>query len=177
MIFIILSIILWLASVVCLYRKQVLAPGLSFLALLSMSFASSGGMPLLPISPAMMWGWLAITIVVMVAVILQPINVRDDTLGAGYMLCGGITGLAVGLLGFTVSNSIRILYGIMVVAVAAGVFFGNLLYTPTPNGRPFATGSTRFTRYLLAKGFPTAITVMQMGVALVLTVALYRLLQ
>ncbi len=176
MIFIIISILLWVASAISLFRKTVLAPGLSFLGLFSMSFATSDGIPLLPISPAMLWGWLAITIVVMVSIIMQPIKIAEEQRGVGYMFGGSLTGLAVGLLGFSIGGSIRMLYGIMIVAVAVGVFFGYLLYTRTPNGRPFAIGSPLFTRQLLAKGFPIAITVMQPGVALVLTVLLHLLL-
>ena len=60
----------------------------------------------------------------------------------------------------------------MIVSVIIGIFIGFLMYTRTPDGRPVAPGTGNFFRYLLAKGFPTAITVMQPGVVLVLTIAL-----
>ena len=88
------------------------------------------------------------------------------------MMIGALVGLAVGLLGFTVSSNISLLYSIMILAVIAGIFLGFLLYTQTPSGRPVGPGSGNFFRYLLAKGFPTAITVMQIGVVLVLIIAL-----
>ena len=43
-----------------------------------------------------------------------------------------------------------------------------------PEGAGFGPSSGHFFNYLLAKGFPTAITVMQIGVALVLAIALQK---
>ena len=172
---IILSVLFWLAGLVCLFRRQLLGPAFGYLGLLTLSFARQDGVPLLPISSTMLWAWLAMTIAVMVAVMLQPAQVSRGSHGEGYMLGGAVTGLAVGLLGFTATADISLLYGIMIVAVAAGVFLGFLLYSRTPHGSAYGVQSGRFFSYLLAKGFPTAITVMQIGVALVLTVALYTL--
>ena len=59
----------------------------------------------------------------------------------------------------------------MILATVAGICLGFLLYTNTPDGRPVAPRTGHFFKYLLAKGFPTAVTVMQAGVALVLWVA------
>ena len=87
------------------------------------------------------------------------------------MITGGITGLAVGLLGFSISSSITLRYAYMILATIAGIAFGFLLYTNTPSGKPVGPGSGNFFRYLLAKGFPTAITLMMLGVALVLLIA------
>ncbi len=171
---IILSILLWLAAFAALFRRQLYAPALGYFGLLVLSFARQNGYPLLPVSDSMLWGWLAITVVVMMAVVLQPVSVRADNRGMGYMAGGAITGLAVGLLGFTFSADIGMLYAIMIVAVAAGVFLGFLLYSRTPRGAVFAPSKGMFFRYLLAKGFPTAITVMQIGVALVLAIALNK---
>lgn len=172
---IIISILFWLAGLACLFSRQLLGPAFGYLGLLTLSFARQGEVPLLPISPTMLWAWLAMTIAVMVAVMLQPGATVRNRHGIGYMLGGALTGLAVGLLGFSVTADISVLYGIMIVAVAAGVFLGFLLYTRTPHGAPYGIASGRFFTYLLAKGFPTAITVMQIGVALVLTVALHTL--
>lgn len=171
---IILSVLLWLGALAALFRRQLYAPALGYFGLLCLSFARQGGYPLLPISGSMLWGWLAITVVVMMAVVLQPATVRADNRGMGYMTGGALTGLAVGLLGFTFSYDIGMLYAVMIVAVAAGVFFGFLLYSRTPRGVAFTPSSGMFFRYLLAKGFPTAITVMQMGIAFVLAIALNK---
>lgn len=168
------SIVLWLASLAALFYRQLLAPALSYLGLLVLSFAHEGTVPLLPISNVLLWGWLAMTIVVMMIVLLQPSAVRASIRGEGYMAGGAITGLAIGLLGFTMSSDINMLYGIMVIAVAAGTFLGYLMYTRTPAGNALRAGSGNFFNYLLAKGFPTAITVMQLGVACVLAIALQR---
>ncbi len=166
---IILSILLWLAALAALLRRQIAAPALGYLGLLCLSFAKDGNLPLLPISPSILWGWLAMTAVVTMAVLLQPSAVRDGTEGTGYMTGGALTGLAVGLLGFSATPDLGMLYGIMVVAVAAGVLFSR-----TPRGAGFGPSSGHFFNYLLAKGFPTAITVMQIGVALVLAIALQK---
>lgn len=114
------------------------------------------------------------TVVVMLATMMQPVAVRRQSRGMGYMIGGAFAGLAVGLLGFTVSSSLSLLYGMMIVGVAAGIFLGFLLYTKTPEGSPVGITSGFFFKYLLAKGFPTAITVMQIGVVLVILVALHN---
>lgn len=82
--------------------------------------------------------------------------------------------MAVGLLACSFTTSIGILYTSMISGTVAGIFFGFLLYSRTPDGRPVGIGSGHFFQYLLAKGFPTAITVMQIGVAIVLAVAVYN---
>ncbi len=83
--------------------------------------------------------------------------------------------MAAGLLAYTASSELSVLYAIMVVATAIGVVFGFILFVNTPAGRQFGFGSGRFVRYLLAKGFPTALTLMMLGVPLVLIIALYRI--
>lgn len=49
---IILSILLWLAALAALLRRQIAAPALGYLGLLCLSFAKDGNLPLLPISPS-----------------------------------------------------------------------------------------------------------------------------
>ncbi len=171
---IIVSILLWLAGLATLFRRQLLSPAFGYWGLLVLSFAHQGAYPLLPISSGMLWGWLAITVVIMMTVMLQPQSIRSESQGIGYMLGGAVTGLAVGLLGFTITPNLGMLYGIMIVAVAIGVFLGYLVFTRTPQGQNFGPSSGKFFSYLLAKGFPTAVTVMQIGVALVLAVALQK---
>lgn len=171
---IVISVILWGASLWACLQRRLLAPGLSYLALLALSFArSADGYPLLPVNNVILTGWLCMTVVVMVATTLQPEAERRSPAGAGYMTLGALAGMAVGLLGFTVAEGIGMRYSIMVIATAAGVLFGYLMYGNTPAGRAAAPGRRRFAGPLLAKGFPIAIAVMQLGVALVLVMAIY----
>lgn len=169
---IIMSALLWIASVWCLYGRQVIAPALSYVALLLLSFASENGYPILPINNVILTGWLCMTLAVMFTVILQPEPVRRQTRGTTFMIGGGLVGLALGLLGFSVTSDLSMRYACMILATAAGIVLGFLLYTNTPDGRPVRPGSGNFFRFLLAKGFPTAITLMMIGVVLVLVVAL-----
>ena len=170
---IIISIILWLASIWCLFGRQVIAPALSYVALLVLSFANNDiGSQLLPINNVMLIGWLCMTLVVMMTTMLQPEAIRRQIKGMAFLVVGGIVGLALGLLGFSVASSISMRYSVMILAVAGGIILGFVLYTLTPEGRPVGTGSKNFFKYLLAKGFPTAITLMQLGIALVLTIAM-----
>lgn len=168
---IILSCLLWLGSLWTLRGRQILAPALSYAALLLLSFARKDGYPLLPINSTILMGWMVMTIAVMFIVILQPEAVRRQTRGTLYMIVGAVAGMAVGLLGFSFSTNLQLLYAAMIAGVVVGIFCGFLLYTRTPEGAPVAPRSGNFFRYLLAKGFPTGITVMQIGVALVLTIA------
>lgn len=167
----ILCILLWAAAVACLYGRQVIAPALSYLALFTLSLISENGFPLLPLNNTILTGWLCMTLVVTFAAALQPEPVRRQTRGMSFMIVGGMTGLALGLLGFQISSGIPVRYACMVLGTAAGIALGFLLYTRTPDGKPVSPGSGNFTRYLLAKGFPTAITLMMAGIALVLLIA------
>ena len=148
-----------------------IAPALSFVALFILSVARKNGYPLLPINATILTSWLCMSLIVTFIVMLQPEPVRRQIKGTTYMVMGAVTGLAVGLLGFTVSDGISLLYSMMMIGVAIGIVAGLLLYSRTPDGFPIAPGSGNFFRYLLSKGFPIAITVMQGGVALVLTIA------
>lgn len=163
-----------LASLSVLPRWQALAPVLSYLGLAAVSLARRDGVQLLPVNSSILMGWLCMTLVVMAASALQPAAVRRASRGTGYILVGALAGLSVGLLGFTVSAGLSLLYGIMITAVAVGVFFGYLLFTNTPAGAGVNFSSGKFFSYLLAKGFPAAITVMQAGVVLVLALALHN---
>lgn len=171
---IIVSVVLWLGALASLMWRQILSPVLSYLGLLTLSLATEYGYQIVPINNTILMSWLCMTVVVMLATMLQPAPVRAQTRGTGYILAGALAGMAVGLLGFTVTASVALLYGIMIVATVAGIFFGFLLYTSTPDGKPVALQSGNFFRYLMAKGFPTAITVMQIGVALVIIIAFNR---
>ena len=170
---IITACLCYAASVWPLATRSRLGPVLSYIGLVLLSVATRNGYPLLPINGTILTGWFCMTLVVSVIIMLQPEPVRRQTRGMGYMIVGAVTGLAIGLLAFSASQNLTMLYSFMILAVIAGIFFGLLLYSRTPDGRPLAIGSQNFFRYLLAKGFPTAITMMQIGVAAVLTIAVY----
>lgn len=171
----IFSILLWICSIAMLPSRPLIAPALSFLALVCLSFCSTPeGYPWVPVSWTMILCWLCMTVIVMLATMLQPDPVRRQSRGMWYMITGAVAGMVLGLLGITLEVGISLLYGIMIVATAAGIFFGFLLYTNTPDGRAVGVRSGNFFRYLLAKGFPTAVTVMQAGVALVITLSIYQ---
>lgn len=171
------SSVLWLAAFVALWRRPVISPVLSFLALLCLSAAKTGDMalggpyPLVPVNSSVLMSWLCITVVVTGASVMQPASRMAGNASTAYLLGGALAGLAVGLLGFTFSSVLSVLYGCMVVAVAAGTFFGWLLFSNTPAGRSHMAGADGFFPLLLAKGFPVAITVMQLGVPLVILTA------
>lgn len=167
----IVSILFWVAAMISLPSRPVYSPVMSYFGLLCISFCSTDGYSWLPINNNMLFSWLCITLVVMMATVLQPAAIRAQARGMAYIIGGAIVGLAIGLLGFTVSTSISMLYGIMIICTAVGIFFGFLLYSNTPDGRGVGIMSGNFFRYLLAKGFPTAVTVMQIGLVLVLLVA------
>lgn len=168
---IILSCLLWIAACALMGKKILLSPGLSYLALVALSFAKVQGYPLLPINNVILTGWLCMTVIVMLIVIMQAPGVRNASRGVGYMAGGALTGMAVGLLGYTFTPSLALCYGIMIVATASGTFFGFLIYSNTPKGQGIELRSGNFFKYLLAKGFPVAITAMQLGVALTLLIA------
>lgn len=171
---VVLSCLLFLAGIFSLYARPFLSPALSYMGLLALSFAREGDFQLIPINGVILMGWLCMTVIVMLATLMQPVAVRRQSRGMGYIIGGAIVGLAIGLLGFTFSTSLSLLYGMMIVGVAAGIFFGFLLYSRTPDGAPVGISSGFFFKYLLAKGFPAAITVMQIGVVLVIIVALHN---
>lgn len=165
------SIIFWVAAIVFLPNRPLYAPGFSYIGLLGISFCKTGDVPWFPINNQMLISWLCITVVVMMATVLQPEAIRRQTRGMAYIIGGAVVGMVIGLLGYTVSTSMGMLYGIMIVATAAGIFFGFLLYSNTPDGKAVGIWSGNFFRYLMAKGFPTAVAVMQIGLVLVLLVA------
>lgn len=172
---IILSCVCFAAALALLPLRLLVAPAFSFIGLMLLSLSGSDGFPILPINTTIITGWLAMTLVVMLATLLQPLPVRTQRRGMGYIETGAVAGMCVGLLGFTFSSSLALLYGIMIISTVAGIFFGFLLYTNTPDGKPVGLQSGNFFRYLLAKGFPTAITVMQLGIVLVLLLAVNHL--
>lgn len=172
---IVFASLLFLLALIMLPMRIIASPASSFLGLLILSFAkTSEGFPLLPINSSVIFGWLCVTVLVTVATLCQPAPVRNVNKGMGYIIGGALTGLAIGLLGFTVWNTTGALYAAMVVCTAVGTFLGYMVFTSTPAGRKVNFRSGNFFTYLMAKGFPTAITVMQGGVVLVLIIALSK---
>lgn len=172
---IIVCAVFWILSVWGMLRNQLLAPAFSYLGLFALSIASNGLMALVPINNTILIGWLCMTLVVMLATVLQPVAVRQQRRGTGYLTVGAFTGLAIGLLGFTITSSLPTLYGLMVIGVAAGAFFGYIIFSRSEAGAAIAPRTGNFFRYLLAKGFPIAISVMIMGVAAVIVQATYNM--
>lgn len=178
---VIISCAVWILSLAVMFRRPLLGPLFSYLALWLLSLARTGGAyggasyQLLPINGTILLVWACMTVVVLIATILQPEAIKTQNRGVGYMEGGAIAGLAVGLMAYTFSASLSLLYASMVIGVAAGVFFGYLLFTNTPAGSAVGLRSGRFFNYLLAKGFPIAITVMLPGVACVLALAVSNL--
>lgn len=170
--------LIWLASLGLLFTRPILGPVFSYLSLLLLSIARTPGAvgdesyPLLPLNSTILIVWACMAVVVVLATIMQPDAIKSQNRGVGYMTGGAIAGLAIGLLAFSFSASLSLLYACMVIGVVAGVFFGFLLFTNTPAGGAVGLRSGRFFNYLLAKGFPVAITVMIPGVACVLALAM-----
>lgn len=172
---IIISVILFVAAIVFLPLRMLVAPACSFAGLLVISLARNAqGYPVVPVNTTILMAWFFMTVVVTIATMMQPVPVRDTSKGMGYITVGAIVGMAVGLLAFSTTYRLNMLYALMITATAVGTFLGFLLFTNTPDGRPVGLKSGNFFRYLLAKGFPTAITVMQIGVVLVLVIAIYH---
>lgn len=164
----VLSIIVWAAAIGSLPSRPLFSPALSYLGLVGISFCR---FPSVLIPNSMLWSWLCITVVVMMATILQPAAINRQARGMAYIIGGAAVGLAIGLLGFTFCNTLSAYYAVMIVAVLIGIFLGFLLYSNTPDGRPVGAMSANFFRYLMAKGFPTAVTVIQIGLVFVLLIA------
>lgn len=172
---IILSCLLWLGAIMLLFRREMVSPALSFLALFLLSLApGEPGRALLPINSTIITSWLCMALVVTMASWMQPEPIKAQHRGIGYMTVGAAAGLALGLLGFSFSVNMSMLYASMIVGVCIGLFLGYLLFTRTPDGQALAAGNARFFRYLLAKGFPVAITVMIPGVVLILILAIFN---
>lgn len=166
----ILACVLWLLSWWSLFGRPILGPVISFVALWVLSLAGSGGLQLVPVNGTMLIGWLAITLVVSAVTLMQPVAIRQQTRGTGYMLGGALTGMVLSLCGNYVTSDPSLFNGIMIICTAAGTFLGYYLFTRTPEGGAVRPGSGNFFRYLLAKGFPVAVSVMMAGLAAVLIV-------
>lgn len=160
---IIIAGLLYALAALLLFRKEMLGPVASFLALGAMYLSDA-----LPINLNMLIMWLCITLVVTGVTAMQPPAMLAQRRGMGYICVGALTGLAVGMLGYTFTTRPGAVYATMILAVVAGVFFGYFLFTRTPRGALLRTPRTHFFSYLLAKGFPVAIATMMLGVTLIL---------
>lgn len=165
---IIFASILYLLGLFLIPKRLVGAPACCFLGLLILSMGRTPeGYPILPLGNGLILGWLFMAVLVTVLTLCQPAPIRHTNKGMMYYLIGSLTGLAIGLLGFTFTNVAGGRYVMMIVSVAAATFMGGLIYARTPDGAPVGLNSGHFFSYLLAKGFPTAISVMELGTALV----------
>ena len=169
---IILSCLLWVTAFLALPKRIIIAPALSYCALLVVSFARLNGYTIVPLGTPMTISWLCITLVMTLILIVQNPALRQQSRGVGYMTLGSLAGMAVGLMAFTFSASLNALYAIMLGATVVGTFLGLFLFSNTPDGSEIRLPSHRFFRYLLAKGFPVVITTAQLGIAAVIIIAL-----
>ena len=164
---VILSLLMWIGAFILLFRHQMLAPLASWAGLCCVWLSET-----LPLNSTIIVSWMGMTLITMIATWLQPEPLRQQTRGVGYMLGGGVPGMIIGRLGNSIAASLSLLYGIMVAATAVGVVIGGFLFTNTPDGQKVNIKSGHFLTYLSAKGFPIGITVMQMGIVLVLLLAM-----
>jgi len=159
----ILAGLLYALAAFLLFKREQLGPVASFLALGSVYLSGA-----LPLSVNMLITWLCITLVITGVSAMQPPAVMAQRRGMGYMCVGALTGLALGLSGYTFTLRLGAVYAIMALAVAAGVSAGYCLFTRTPQGAQLRAPRSRFFSYLLAKGFPVVIAAMMLGVTLIL---------
>ena len=92
MVWIIISCVLFALAFWFIYVNQLLAPAISYMGLLALSLADNKlGQPYLPINNTILISWLCMTLVVMVATIMQPGPVRQQTRGVWHMGIGALT--------------------------------------------------------------------------------------
>lgn len=173
-VWIILSCLLWAASVWSMWGKQLLAPAFSYIALLALSMAQTDGVPLLPINSTILIWWLSFTVLTMLTTLLSPEAVRQQRRGTIHMTVGAFAGMSVGLIGSTMELSPAAAYAMTILGTAAGVFFGYMAFTRTDAGKAVSLGSGNFFRYFPTKAFPIAVSVMMIGMVFVLLIALHN---
>lgn len=164
---IIIGVLLFAGAIGLLFKQQMLSPIVSWAGLTCIWLSET-----LPLNSTIIVGWMGMALLVMAATWLQSEPIRQQTRGVGYMSIGGITGMVVGLLGYSFAQSLSLLYGIMITSTAIGICLGYFLFTNTPSGEKVNVKSGHFFKYLTAKGFPVAITIMQIGIVLVLLLAI-----
>lgn len=169
-ILLIIGFMLWIVAIMALWKRPAAGPAASFVALMTVSFAKEGGYPIVPVNNTMTLTWLAMTVIVVCATYLQSRDLRSDSRGVAYGVVGAITGMAIGLAFIGSASSSSTAYATMITATAAGTILGLILYSSTPRGRFMALGSGQFLNRLSSKGFPIAITVMQLGMAILLAI-------
>ena len=163
MLFVILAVLLFGVSVLLLFRREMLGPVAAFLAFGPVYLSGQ-----LPMNVNMLVTWLCLTLVVTGVSALQPMAVMSQTRGMGYMSLGALAGMIVGMMAYSLSHSLGFVYSMMCLGVLAGVFLGYLLFTRTPKGMELSMSRSRFFSYLLAKGFPVAVSAMMLGVVAIL---------
>lgn len=169
---IIISCLLWIGAFAALPKRIIVSPALSYCAMLVLTFTKDGtGEYLFPLTNSLLVSWLCITLVVMLAVILQNPAIRMQSRGIWYMTLGGLAGMLVGLACISLISTLSLAYALMLIGAAAGIVIGAILFTNTPAGRGVAPATGNFFRYTLAKGFPILVTVAQLGIILVVVTA------
>jgi hypothetical protein len=168
----IISLLLFAASIASTLRKPTLSPVLAFVGLTAIWLSD-----LLPLNGHIIITWLCIVAIVTA---IQAMDGRSKSLPAAnrqraYILAGAVCGMILSLACVSIAATIGTLYGIMVVATAAGAFLGSLLYSNTPEGKKAAPiASATFLERILTLSFPIAITIMQIGICAIIAVELYE---
>lgn len=172
---IILGCILCGVAIWLLYYRALFAPALSFIGIATMGLAYKGYYPIFPIGPAMLISWALIDAGIMFVTSLQPIYIIDERRGMWQIIVGAVAGMALGLLGVNINYNINLHYTLMIVGTAVGTFLGYLYFYLTPKGKEVIENKKEFFEYFLGKGFPVALTIMQIGLILVLAINRYLL--
>ena len=166
---IVFASLLFVIALICVPYRLVASPCAAFLGLLILGMGhTEEGYPILPLSNTTLLGWLFMAVLVTVIIFCQPAPLRHARFGLWYYLGGALTGMAIGLLGFTFLPYPGGRYVFMIVCVAAATFFSGMMFANTPAGKNVSLKSGHFFTYIMAKGFPVAITVMQLGTVLVI---------
>lgn len=123
-----------------------------------------GGMIDVPTVTLSFWG-VMVVLVVMTNSMLSPTLVKA-TQGLPHILVTSAAGM---LLGMTLGYYASMVVGAVVGAAAGAVFFAR-----TPKGKGLQFPSQRFLQYLCAKGFPTVVSVVLTGIAIMVAIAAYN---
>ena len=98
-ILVILAVILLALAYVLLFEREAVAPVSAFLGMACCYAASC-----LPLNANILLTWLCLTVIVTGVSLMQPRAVMQQRRGMGYITVGSLAGLAVGLLGFSVTT-------------------------------------------------------------------------
>lgn len=168
----ILSCLLFAGALATLPKYILLSPALSYCGMLLLTFCKNSiGDAIFPLTTSLLVSWLCITLVVMLIIVMQPAEIRQQSRGVFYMAVGALAGMMLGLAFVNLMSTMQMAYALMVLGTAVGIFLGLLVFAGTPRGTNIRTGSGYFFKYLAAKGFPILVTMAQGGI--ILTVLLF----